>query len=148
MRTANNRCHRVCVAIHKIDETSSLHSLCERVHVCIPIIHAHTQTHTHTYASMHTDVRDICLHRKEGFYFAELSQLWVYAYRPPTCRARKGSIGKMVGGKRFQDGPSECAAETEVHMREHEGGSWRGQRDGSRECSTSRPRDLTAVGRM
>lgn len=148
MRTANNRCHHVCVAIHKIDETSSLHSLCERVNVCIPIIHAHTQTHTHTYASMHTDVRDICLQRKEGFYFAELSQLWVYAYRPPTCRARKGSIGKMVGGKRFQDGPSECAAETEVHMREHEGGSWRGQRDGSRECSTSRQRDLTAVGRM
>lgn len=67
MRTANNRCHRVCVAIHKIDETSSLHSLCERAHVCVlRIIRAHA--HEHTLARMPARTR-----MYETFHAGEIS---------------------------------------------------------------------------
>lgn len=102
MRTANNRCRRVSVKIHEIDETSSLRCSCA-----------------------HTCAREL----KDIFFF--FCTKGIREHSPSSgflhivllhAEREKGSIGKKVGGNRFQDGPSECAAETEVHMREREGG--------------------------
>lgn len=81
-KSGKQQMHRVSVAIHKIDETSRC-----RLRVCVCVREgACARAHKHTRAAARLKKK------KERFNFANSCQSCVYAYRPPTRAARKGSI--------------------------------------------------------